>query len=115
MIIKTILTPYLFAFSFIISCRPFDILNAQPGNINRVYSEIILTGDQLHLCNKLTKRTDDISDESFRFYLPLARILSNLVISNEQGERMEYNLSEIDNIRVVDVVTKTEDQNITVS
>ncbi len=112
---KTILIFILFIFSFLNLDQSFATLNAQPGNINKIYSEIILTGDQLHLCNKLTKRTDDISDRLFRFYLPLGRILSNLVISNEQGERMEYNLSEIDNIRVVDVVTKAEDQNITVS
>ena len=107
---KTILISILFVISFLITCKAANISTATPGNIKGINSEIILTGNQLHLSNKLTLQEDDV----IRFYLPLYHFLSNLEISNAQGEKIEYNLTKAKNGVMIEIEAGAETQNITV-
>ena len=107
---RTMFVSFLFSFLLLMSYQSSDILNAQSGNINGIYSEVTLSEGQLHLHNKLTKRVDG----TFRFYLPLSHALSNIKMSNEQGEEIKYNHSESNNIIIIEAVTDAETQNIIV-
>ncbi len=108
------LIPILFAFSFFISCQALNNFNIDAGNINGIYSEVTLVGDQLHLCNKLTQRTDGTPDGLLRFYLPSDQVLRKLEISNERGEKIKYSLTRGDGITMIEVMTDAETQNFIV-
>lgn len=111
---RTVLISVLFASSFFISCHALNILDMEPGNIHGIYSEVTLAGDQLHLHNNLTRRADSAPYLLLRFYLPSDRILRNLEISNEQGEKMKYSLSCEGDNTMIEVVIDAETQNFIV-
>lgn len=104
----------LIASSFFISCQAWNLLNMKPGNINRIYSEVILSGDQLHFHNKLTRRADSATDGLFRFYLLFDQALKKLEISDQWGEKMKYSLTRGNGVDMIEVITSEEIQTIVV-
>lgn len=84
------------------------------GNIDHIYSEIVLRSSIIDVQNRLSFIIQKNDESRIAFYLHNSRVLSNLNITNIYGEKLKYKINKSENISFIEVEVEKGSRDIMV-
>lgn len=105
----TSFVPFVF-----ISCLSLISPKVGAGNIDHIYSEVALRNNMLDVHNKVTFHVEKDDEGCIEFYLHNGMAISNLKVTNMDGEKLKHSITKIGDNRFIEVDVEKEFREIMV-